>query len=272
VAAQLLEESGADPSYVDVADQIAELAPPPYRFDAPADGEPAADLVAAVVAAGAKAGDLRGVWRVNRTSAYATVPVWLAETERNADVLELTAEMQHTLAENGEVPPRVEVFAEDTELTPYHDGALSGAALVWTAPELPEPRLARAFDGADPERGPYFDPDHPRVTDAERDRLLGYLNGADVLLAGFEVLDDIVDPDAVGAVPVSFRCDGQWIWTDSVGYYLERHGLAPDPELRAHVLAAAGPPPRLSRLAAHRAIAVLTAPEPDGGEVAWQPG
>ena len=43
----------------------------------------------------------------------------------------------------------------------------------------------------------------------------------------------------------------------------------PDPELRAHVLAADGLLPRLSRRALHRAMDTLTAPDPEEGQ-AWQ--
>ena len=36
-------------------------------------------------------------------------------------------------------------------------------------------------------------------------------------------------------VPASFRTDGEWIWTDTVAYYLDQHGLAPDEELARHI-------------------------------------
>jgi hypothetical protein len=205
-------------------------------------------------------------------SSVATVPVWLVEVDSGAAVVELTAEIQQGLAMAGEIPPRVEVFGPDAELTPYHRAALAGGTLAWTAADLPEPRIARAFDGADPQGGPYFAPDHPRVEGAERDRMLGYLAAAEVLLEGFGALDDLLDPAATGAVPVTFRSDGEWIWTESVAYYLERHGLAPEPELWTHLLAVAGPPPALSPLQTHRALEVLTAPDPQDAEPVWQPG
>jgi len=269
VARAALGEHDVDPALADLAPQLEGLADPPYRFLPPPDGDPDAALVDAAVTAAGMVGGLGGLWRVQRSSARATVGVWLAEANPSADAVELTAEMQQGLAEAGEIPPRLEVFTEGTELTSYHEAALAEAELVWTPPQAPEPLLARVFDGADPQTGPFFAPDHPRVEGEERDRLLAYLRGADTLLSSFGYLDDILDPASGGVVPVSFRCDGRWIWTDAVGYYLDRHGIAPDPDLRAHVLAAAGPPPRLSRVALHRAMQTLTAPDPEE-DTSWQ--
>jgi hypothetical protein len=272
VARAVLREHDGDPALADLAPQLEGLPEPPYRFLPPADGDPGAELVDAAVTAADVVGGLGGLWRVQRSSARATVGVWLAEADRSADAVELTAEMQEWLAEAGEIPPRLEVFTEGTELTPYHEAALAEATLVWTPPEASEPLLARVFDGANPRTGPFFAPDHPRIDGAERERLLAYLRAADTLLTSLGYLDDILDPANAGTVPVSFRCDGRWIWTDTVTYYLDKHGMAPDPDLQAHVLAAAGgPPPRLSRVALHRAMQTLTAPDPDEeGDTSWQ--
>jgi hypothetical protein len=46
-----------------------------------------------------------------------------------------------------------------------------------------------------------------------------------------------VDGTRGKVVPLSFRTDGAWIWTDTVTYYLETYGLEPDSELAAHVAA-----------------------------------
>jgi hypothetical protein len=48
-------------------------------------------------------------------------------------------------------------------------------------------------------------------------------------------MGDVVDPEAGSVVPMSFRTDGTWIWTDTVEYYLSRHQLAPDAELITHI-------------------------------------
>jgi hypothetical protein len=270
VARSVLRSVDFDPGLADLADELAELPEPPYTFRAVPAGDAAGDPVdnAAVASAGL-VGGLRGLWRVDRTSPRATARVRLAEAEPGADLLELTAEMQHGITEAGEVPPRVEVFAAGADLPPYHRAALAAAELVWIEPTLPEPQLVRVFDGADPTTGPFFRADHPRMDGADRDRLLDYLRAGEMVLSSFGFLDDLLDPEAIGAVPVSFRSDGLWVWTDTVSYYLDRHHLAPDPELIAHVLGAQGPPPRLSWLERHRAMRALAAPEE---EPAWQPG
>ncbi|MBD0671213.1 hypothetical protein [Streptomyces sp. CBMA156] len=97
-------------------------------------------------------------------------------------------------------------------------------------------RLAAVFDVVDPVTGPGFAADRPRLAaGAEREDVLRYLRaGAAVLLTPM-LMDDVVDPDRRGVVPMGFRTDGRWIWTDTVTYYLEEYGLAPDPALLAHV-------------------------------------
>ena len=266
LARAALERAGEDPGLVDLSPRLEELPDPPYTFTG-IPGEPDEVDLAAVEAA-APVGGVRGLWRVQRTSSRATVRIRFVEAKDGADLLEMAAEMQHVIAEAGEVPPRIEVIIADAELTPYHREAMAAAELVWVAPDETDPELVRVFDGADPETGPYFQPDHPRLTGPDRDRALRYLNAGETVLASFGYMDDVVDPAALDAVPVSFRSDGRWIWTDTVAYYLERHDLAPDPGLLEHVLAATEPPPRLTWVQRHRAMQVLTAPDE---EPAWQP-
>ncbi|WP_409495851.1 hypothetical protein [Amycolatopsis sp. cmx-11-12] len=96
--------------------------------------------------------------------------------------------------------------------------------------------LARVFDVVDPETGPAFASDHPRVEDQEElQALVAYLAGGTPILVTPSLLDDVVDPDRTAVVPTNFVTDGEWIWTDTVTYYLERHGLAPEPRLLGHI-------------------------------------
>jgi hypothetical protein len=83
-------------------------------------------------------------------------------------------------------------------------------------------------------------------------------------------LDDVLDDDRMAAVPIGFRSDGRWVWPDTVSYYLKRHGIAPEPDLLAHALAASSPPRPLSRLTRHQVLTTLFAPT--GGEPVWQAG
>ncbi len=119
-------------------------------------------------------------------------------------------------------------------------------------------RLARAFDGADPEGGPFFHPDHPLLDGPDGERVLAYLRGGELVLDTPGSLKDVLAEGHEAVVPAGFRSDGRWVWPDTVAYYLKRHRLAPDPELTAHVLGAPSPRP-LSRLDRHRALETLFA-------------
>lgn len=118
-------------------------------------------------------------------------------------------------------------------------------------------KLARVFDTSD-ETGPGFAPDHPTMADGpERERVLAYLRAGTDLLMTLGTMPDVVDPARGAVVPMSFRTDGVWIWTDTVTYYLERHGLAPDPDLLHHIQSTDGLPAVLDDATFDRAMAVI---------------
>jgi hypothetical protein len=102
------------------------------------------------------------------------------------------------------------------------------------------------------------------MDDAEEARLVAdYLDAGQPLLTTTGAMDDVVDPARRNVVPMGFRTDGTWIWTDSTTYYLRQHDLAPDAELLGHIRAAGYRMPMVDRVAIHRAIAALQqAPEP----------
>ncbi len=224
--------------------------PPPWRFTA----ESAADADEAAARSAERVGGVRALWRSGRVSAETTTEtVYLVEAEQDADLVELTAEIQHGLTGAG-AEPRVEVFHTDAAPTQYHEAALATSTLVWNP--APPARLARVFDGADTSGEPFFRPDHPRAEAAERQRMLGYLRSAPIAMATNQVMPDVIDPNRT--VPLNFRSDGTWVWNDAVHYYLDRYHLAPDPDLVSHVVAANTEPPALGRVDLHRAMGVLT--------------
>ena len=99
-------------------------------------------------------------------------------------------------------------------------------------------RIARVFDGRDEagrpvvasEREPLADPD-------ERRRVVEFLDGGTVLVAGGPPAPDRLDPRQPVTVPGGYATDGTWIWGAPLRYYAERHALAPEPELLAHIRA-----------------------------------
>jgi hypothetical protein len=169
--------------------------------------------------------------------------VYLVQVPGSAAAPGLAGELQAALDGLGDAG--VEVIALDTVLRPYQAAALEGSAMLWVAQDEAQPserdegppfKIARVFDFAKPDTGPGFHPGHRMVTDsAERDRLLQYLASGTLVLHTTARARDVLDPDAGQVVPTSFRTDGEWIWTDTVAYYLEQHGLAPDDELAAHI-------------------------------------
>ena len=133
--------------------------------------------------------------------------------------------------------------------------------------------LARVFDVVDPETGPGFAPGRPRIEDpAELRALVAYLASGTPVLVTPSLLDDVVDPDRTAVVPSNFVTDGEWIWTDTVTYYLERHGLAPEPGLLAHIRgrgATAGP---VAADVVRRAAGFVLEPPGAGRRPVWSAG
>jgi hypothetical protein len=128
---------------------------------------------------------------------------------------------------------------------------------------VPALSVARVFDGTKPGTDePHFAPDHPVVADlGRRRRLSDYLNAGRPVFSTTAHDVDRVDGTRGKVVPLSFRTDGAWIWTDISAYYLRAYGLLPDPELVAHIAANGYRMPRVDGVAEFRAISVLYRPE-----------
>lgn len=72
------------------------------------------------------------------------------------------------------------------------------------------------------------------LSGAERVLVEAYLAGAPVVVAawGFGP-DPLAGGDA--RVPLHIHTDGLWVWSESLAYYAGRYGIAPDPDLLAHI-------------------------------------
>jgi nicrotizing toxin Mtb-like protein len=130
-----------------------------------------------------------------------------------------------------------------------------------------ELRKARPFDGDGPDGRPRVS--RPPVDVAERDRLLAYLEKAPIVLAarGFDA--DQLDPAGPRRVPLTFHTDGAWIWPGSVGYYLRRHDVAPEPELVDHARRRGFQLPEVDDRTRDAAVSVITgAPLPEPARAA----
>jgi hypothetical protein len=206
---------------------------------------------------------LIGCWRAWRGPAPGTsgpaVRVYLLEVDLPPDDLPwVTAQIQGALAAGGVRHPQVEVYHHGWELPGYHRTARASAALLWAAVPAGPIELARVFDSVDDTTGPAFDPDHPSVADdAERDRALAYLRSGAVLMTTTDRMVDILAPDRGAVVPMTYRTDGTWIWTDTVAYYLREHGLAPDAALYEHMRETGFRAPSVDTVAEHRTLSYL---------------
>lgn len=187
--------------------------------------------------------------------------VFVARAEEATDggeLVAITARLQEQLDTLGERDPQVEVLAAGRTEPDYAARAVRRAALVWAREPVPTIELARVFDLVDPVLGPRFEVGHPVLTDpVETARLLRRLRAGVPLLTTGTTMPDVLDPDRPALVPLTFRTDGEWIWTDTITYYLEQHALAPEPGLLAHLSSSAPHPAQPSDVALHRVLSFL---------------
>jgi hypothetical protein len=147
---------------------------------------------------------------------------------------------------------------------------------AWPTPDPARFRMARVFDHVDPVKGPFFADDHPVVADAaSAARLVALLNGGAMVLGSATLMDDVLDPRRRATVPMNYRTDGTWIWTDAVTYYLQWYGIAPEPDLLQHLLGDGSAGPTVRPQDVDDAIVFILAPPSEGGgrsDVVWAPG
>ncbi|MFF3515820.1 hypothetical protein [Streptomyces sp. NPDC002573] len=269
--AELLEADGHDSSPLDDLPPAGpDPLPPPYDFapllDGVRGGDPIRDDLAApdvaAIEAVADASGVRSLWRSWRTPAQSGAQppkrVYVVEAIQRLDLPRLTGIVQRSLEATGDADPQVETYAIGDQLPLYQRLARSRGRLLWTPQPAPPPLLAPVFDEADGLAGPCFYPHHPRMDLVEALQVADYLWAGEPLLISPDRLDDVLDPCRSKAVPVDFRTDGTWIWTDATTYYLEEYGLEPPSALLAHIRAADYRAPTVDTAARHRAVAFLT--------------
>ncbi len=210
---------------------------------------------------------VRALWRVWRypgegSRLLSVRRVYVLECDAEADLPTITARTQAALAAAGEIDPQVEVYPVRGDLPRYQRLARAGGTLMWAREADPGIQIVRLYDAVD-ETGPRMASDHPLIDDPEAERLIAYLREGEALLLTTGRMDDVVDRARVGTVPMSFRTDGVWIWSDATTYYLEQYRLSPDPRLTVRARGLDFQIPVVDGAARYRAMAVLTAPTPD---------
>jgi hypothetical protein len=278
----LLGEAGADTSAIAQL-RVADTDPYPYYAFAaqvPADlaGGPedasgpvakarakaeAKSELAAIQAVSAEP-DAIGLWRSWRfpsDGAPWPVPkrVFVVEIVIAGDSPAVAARVQAKLAKAGETDPQVEVYCTGDGLPVYQEFARSYGELVWAAAGNSEIQMASIFDDISEEGVPSFHPDHPALEQSEARRVVNYLNAGEPILMTTGRMDDVVDTSQVYAVPLSFRTDGTWIWTEAAAYYAEKYLLEPDAGLLAHIRANDYVAPPVDGVAVYRALRLMEA-------------
>ncbi|GIE32555.1 hypothetical protein Ait01nite_056000 [Actinoplanes italicus] len=98
--------------------------------------------------------------------------------------------------------------------------------------------VARVFDAYEPVGGGSFEETHPVLASpAELQLAIDHLSGGRVLLRTAARERDVYAPDGPPVVPLGYRTDGRWVWSEATAYYLATYGLNPDPSLLAHIRA-----------------------------------
>ncbi|GAA2491452.1 hypothetical protein [Winogradskya humida] len=200
------------------------------------------------------------LWR-----AWRTAPEWAASAiptsrvyvlEVNGPQPHAAAEVMRELAAAGLDAPQVEVYRSGDELPKYTRTARNSGALLWMADAAPAIRVARVYDVVT-DGFARFEPGHERLTGADLEQVAEYLEAGAAVLATTGRLPDVIEPARGDVVPMSYRTDGRWLWTESVGYYLRAYGLAPEPDLLAYIRAAGPLRPTPDAAGEHRALATL---------------
>lgn len=121
-------------------------------------------------------------------------------------------------------------------------------------------RTPRVYDGLDEAGRPVVE--REALAEAERERVLAYLESAPAVLASRSFDVDAFDPGRVDVVPLTFRTDGSWVWPGAVAYYLREHAVAPDPELLSHIRGRRFEVPEVGEPARQLALAAVTGEPP----------
>lgn len=83
-----------------------------------------------------------------------------------------------------------------------------------------------------------LDPAAPAATlppGPERESVLSYLRSAAAILSTTAKAPDVFDAGAGDVVPMTLRSDGEWVWSDAHGYYLDRYGVVTDAAFLEHI-------------------------------------
>jgi hypothetical protein len=255
---------GAAPGAAALGEAVLGDPMPRHRFfpGRPLPGTRTDDIEQAAVAAVRAEPDACGLWRSSRVPAdgrQVAKSVFVVETD--ADAAGLAGRLQDRLIAAGELYPQVEAYEVGEWLPAYQRTARGAGELLWSRAPDPGVRIAPLIDGFVGIDSGRCEEAEQVGSEAERDRILGYLDAGPPVLITTARLYDVVDRGLGRIVPMNFRTDGAWIWSDISAYYLRAHGMLPDRALVAHIESNGYRMPRVDGVAEFRAISMLYRPE-----------
>ena len=181
-------------------------------------------------------------------------PVYVLEA--NGPQAVTAANVMRALTAAGISAPLVEVYRSGDKLPPYSAAARGSGALLWADRDAEPLRIARVFDEVDDD-GARFAPGRRAALRRGTRPTAAFLDAGTPVLATTARGLDAVRPELGQVVPMTYRTDGHWLWPESVAYYLQVHGLAPEPEFLAHIRSHGALLPVTDPADEHRALALL---------------
>jgi hypothetical protein len=116
-------------------------------------------------------------------------------------------------------------------------GAMRSLRQLEPEPEADvEIKIAKVFDSYDTDGKASIGPLRSKLADdVERSQVVSYLNNGAPVLTTTGRDRDRVSPQRGQVVPMSFRTDGVWVWSQALAYYAETYGYAPETEFLEHI-------------------------------------
>jgi hypothetical protein len=95
--------------------------------------------------------------------------------------------------------------------------------------------VARLWSGV-VDGAPTLDDSLERTDDrTPRAEILAFLNGGTEVMRAAGRAEDWLAPGHPAMVPIGFRTDGTWLWSEELAYYLREHDVLPEPAFLSHM-------------------------------------
>ena len=90
------------------------------------------------------------------------------------------------------------------------------------------------------------DGSRPHLSEQDRAAAVAYLRAGHVTLHTTTLIEDPLETDGRLRVPINQRTDGEWIWDDTLLYFVEKYSFTPPDEFMAYLRARKFKPRKLT--------------------------